>query len=228
MSPPCCPCWRPVVRPLPPSAAFLLGGPEPLRGAPRRAPRAPRRRVRPACGGLALGLRLTVTLFPFQEKPDRFSGDAGTGAPTLASVEKEIGGPRLWCLAAAGVPVGMRPQRPSVVLMGRPICPRSTPPNGWLLGVSIGLRPSQRSHTSPRVPKLRGCPTQLSPQSPVAARLPVQGADRENRLPVMSRPRLAQSRRPSGWEAKRGREERACQMAEACYAGLTGPLPGHV
>src|SRR5690606_5919932 len=88
-SPPCCPWWRSVVRPLPPSAAFLLGGPEPLRGAPRRAPRAPRRRVRPACGGLALGLRLTVTLFPFQEKPDRFSGDAGTGAPTLASVEKE-------------------------------------------------------------------------------------------------------------------------------------------
>jgi hypothetical protein len=80
------------LRPLPFRAA-----PEPLRGAPRRAPRAPRRRVRPACGGLALGLRLTVTLFPFQEKPDRFPGDAGTGAPTLASVENEIGGPRLWC-----------------------------------------------------------------------------------------------------------------------------------
>ncbi len=76
---------------------------------------------------------------------------------------------------AGGVPVGMRPQQPSAVLMGRPICPRSTPPNGWLLGVSIGLRLSQRSHRSPRVPRLWGCPTQLNPQSPVAARFPSEG-----------------------------------------------------
>lgn len=158
-----------------------------------------------------------------------FPGTRAHGPPPSAGFRKGDWRPPLVVPSrAGGVPVGMRPQLPSVVLMGRPICPRSTPPNDWLLGVSIGLRLSQRSHTSPRVPRLRGCPTQLSPQSPVAARLPVQGADRENRLPVMSRPRLAQSRRPSGWEAKRGREERACQMAGACYAGLTGPLPGHV
>ena len=79
-------CWRPVGRPLPPSAAFLPGGPEPLRGAPRRAPRAPRRRVRPACRRARPRPSAQRHAFPFSGKTGPVFRGRGHTGPTLGWV----------------------------------------------------------------------------------------------------------------------------------------------
>ena len=175
VSPWCGVCWRPAGRPCRSGPLSFRAALNRAGGAAARPPSPPAAEFAPPAAGSTSAFLLTVTLFPNRKNRTGFPGRGHTGPHPRLGVEKEIVGPRLWCLAAAGVPAGVRPQRPSVVLMGRPICPRSTPPNDWLLGVSIGLRPSQRSRTSPRASGLRGCPTQLSPQSPVAARFPSEG-----------------------------------------------------
>lgn len=88
-------CWRPVGRPLPPSAAFPLGGPEPSGGRHGAPPEPPAAECVPPVGGPALGLPAHRYAFPFQEKPDRFAGDAGTRAPPSAGYRNEMGGPPL-------------------------------------------------------------------------------------------------------------------------------------
>ena len=67
-------CWRPVGRPLPLSAAFPSGGPEPCGGRHGAPPEPPAAECAPPVGGLALGLWLTVTLFPFRKNRTGFPG----------------------------------------------------------------------------------------------------------------------------------------------------------